>query len=94
MSFKSLGKQKDPSILCYEISFVKDVSVQRTSDVERDPSKLTDAVVSRSYNVLIIKCNNIEYDEKSKTTERLTQRDIFKTIFRLARPAFFRFRCY
>ena len=25
---------------------------------------------------------------------RLTQRDIFKTIFRMARPAFFRFRCY
>ena len=33
-------------------------------------------------------------DEKSKTTARLTQRNIFKTIFRLARPAFFRFRCY
>ena len=35
-------------------------------------------------------------DEKSKTTytARLTQRDIFKTRFRLARPAFFRFRCY
>ena len=27
-------------------------------------------------------------DEKSKTTARLTQRDIFKTIFRLARPVF------
>ena len=35
-----------------------------------------------------------EDDEKSKTTVKLTQRDIFKTIFRLARPAFFRFRCY
>ena len=33
-------------------------------------------------------------DEQSKTTARLTQRDMFKTIFRLARPAFFRFRCY
>ena len=32
-------------------------------------------------------------DEKSKTTARLTKRDIFETIFRLARPAFFRFRC-
>ena len=30
---------------------------------------------------------------KSKTTARLTQRDIFKTIFRLARPSFFRLRC-
>ena len=35
-----------------------------------------------------------KYDEKSKTTARLTQRDIFKTIFRLAKPALFRFRCY
>ena len=32
--------------------------------------------------------------EKSKTTARLTQRNILKTIFRLAKPAFFRYRCY
>ena len=31
--------------------------------------------------------------EKSKTTARLTQRNILKTIFRLAKPAFFRYRC-
>ena len=40
------------------------------------------------------KCCRPNNDEKPKTTARLTQRDIFKTIFRLARPAFFRVRCY
>ena len=45
----------------------------------------------RKKNNHILKYEN---DEKSKTTATLIQRDIFKTIFRLARPAFFRFRCY
>lgn len=33
-------------------------------------------------------------DDKSKANERLTQRNIFKTIFRQARTAFFRLRCH
>ena len=39
-------------------------------------------------------CAFLQDDEKSKTTARLTQRSIFETIFRLPRPALFRFRCY
>ena len=36
----------------------------------------------------------VKNGEKSKTTARLTQRNILKTIFQLAKPAFFRYRCY
>ena len=38
---------------------------------------------------LISQTWKIKNGEKSKTTARLTQRNIFKTIFRLAKPAFF-----
>ena len=53
--------------------------------VNEDPAWLNVGSQWRS-NQPNLKNNN---DEKSKTTARLTQRDIFKTIFRLARPAFF-----
>ena len=43
--------------------------------------------------VILKKMQKNKNDEKSKTTAKLTKRDIFMTIFRLARPAFFRFRC-
>ena len=39
---------------------------------------------ARLHIVCDFKQGVIKYEEKSKTTARLTQRDIFKTIFRLA----------